>query len=338
MSAEDIDQFIQITGADKEKAIFFLESSNNDVAAAIGNFYAQDGATSNNIRTVHGSSGPSNNNDQNNKNEYYAGGVNKSHGGGSGQSVLGPADKKAKIDPEKLIGETFEKARKAGAQTDEDLQNKKSSAFSGIFNSLTGQNNSEEVNRAREAEPITIVLKMWENGFSVDEGDNVGELRSYEDPESQKFLDDIKEGYIPKELIAKHKGGKINLDMEDHKDEPYKKPEKPAYIAFSGSGQALGASSSSTSTNTNCEVDENFKINVLKSKPTTNIQMRLAGNVTVRQQFNTSHTVGDLRKFMAQKSGKTSFKIMLAYPPKVLDDDSLTLEEANLLNASVAQR
>merc|ERR1711970_676895 len=125
--------------------------------------------------------------------------------------------------------------------------------------------------------------------------------------------------------------------MEDHRDEIYKAPEKPKYVAFSGSGNSLGGVESSNS-NTSVVVDSDFDLNVKKSQPTTRIQIRLHDNTRIVQNFNTTHTVSDLRKFIAQKSGKNSFKIMTAYPSKCLDNDSLTLDEAKLLNSSVMQR
>ena len=37
-----------------------------------------------------------------------------------------------------------------------------------------------------------MVLKLWKNGFSVDDGP----LRTYSDPANQEFLDTIKKGYM----------------------------------------------------------------------------------------------------------------------------------------------
>lgn len=91
-------------------------------------------------------------------------------------------------------------------------------------------------------------------------GETAGELRSYDDEDNKKFLDEIKSGYIPKELVNKHKNGKLHLEMEDHRDEPYKAPEKPKYIAYSGEGNTLGASTSNSSTSVTVEKD--FQLNV----------------------------------------------------------------------------
>ena len=62
--------------------------------------------------------------------------------------------------------EMFKKAREAGASENDP---KSTSTFGGIFNALTGQSNAAAVNEEREAEPITVTLTFWENGFSVDE-------------------------------------------------------------------------------------------------------------------------------------------------------------------------
>lgn len=44
---------------------------------------------------------------------------------------------------------------------------------------------------------------------------------------------------IPLELRQRARGGQVNLDMEDHRDEDYFKP-KVAFKAFEGEGQKLG--------------------------------------------------------------------------------------------------
>ena len=44
---------------------------------------------------------------------------------------------------------------------------------------------------------------------------------------------------IPLELRQRSRGGQVNLDMEDHRDEDFSKP-KLAFRAFGGEGQKLG--------------------------------------------------------------------------------------------------
>lgn len=44
---------------------------------------------------------------------------------------------------------------------------------------------------------------------------------------------------VPAELRRLARGGQVNLDMEDHRDEEYVKP-KSVFKAFTGEGQKLG--------------------------------------------------------------------------------------------------
>ncbi len=51
------------------------------------------------------------------------------------------------------------------------------------------------------------------------------------------FSDSLRE--IPVELRQRFRGGQVNLDMEDHRDEDFSKP-KLVFKAFGGEGQKLG--------------------------------------------------------------------------------------------------
>lgn len=44
---------------------------------------------------------------------------------------------------------------------------------------------------------------------------------------------------IPQELLSAAKGGKVELTMEDRRNEDYS-PPKPKMVAFSGEGHTLG--------------------------------------------------------------------------------------------------
>ena len=73
---------------------------------------------------------------------------------------------------------------------------------------------------------------MWRDGFSVDDGD----IRLYNDPQHREFLQCVMKGQIPPELVKEAKGGEVNVDMEDHRDEEFVKPKvKPK--PFQGTGE-----------------------------------------------------------------------------------------------------
>lgn len=69
--------------------------------------------------------------------------------------------------------------------------------------------------------PREFTLKMWQNGFSIDDGP----LRAYNDQENREFLNDVMRGRIPRELVREAKGGEVMVNMEDHKDKPFEAPK-----------------------------------------------------------------------------------------------------------------
>jgi UBX domain-containing protein 1 len=148
---------------------------------------------------------------------FYAGGSER-----SGQQVLGPPG--AKKTPNQLISDMFKSAREAGAQVldrssaDAEPNQAQRVPFSGAGYSLSSNTESGSTNRSpspghSSAERCVRRLKMWRNGFSIDEG----ELRNYNDPSNTEFLACIQRGEVPRELIVEAHGGEVNLNMEDHR-------------------------------------------------------------------------------------------------------------------------
>lgn len=70
--------------------------------------------------------------------------------------------------------------------------------FKGTGYKLGQYNNDSEVIPAEEAppSPTEVTLRLWQNGFSI----NDGELRPYNDPVNNEFLNNIRRGEIPQEL------------------------------------------------------------------------------------------------------------------------------------------
>jgi len=83
--------------------------------------------------------------------------------------------------------------------------------------------------------PSLMVLKMWRDGFSVDDGP----LRKYDDPENEEFLASINRGEVPREIVRLARGGEAHLNMEDHRNEEFVEP-KQQRKAFAGEGHRLG--------------------------------------------------------------------------------------------------
>ncbi|XP_038052933.1 NSFL1 cofactor p47-like isoform X2 [Patiria miniata] len=283
---------------------------------------------------------------------FYAGGSDH----GSGQQVVGPRRKKNNTD--NMINDLFKSARDHGAQevgagssTSPDASSG-SYVFKGAGYRLGDSENTGPVRPepgtagtlpAKESGGTHIVLKLWKNGFSV----NDGELRDMKAPQNAAFLNDISQGKIPMELIQGSKGGEVNLDLEDHRDEEYVRP-KVKVEPFSGHGNMLGSpvpqvisTPSAASAARHDESAAQPTVSVDQSQPVTNIQIRLVDGTRLVNKFNHSHTVADIRRYItAARPAYASqvFALMTTFPNKELTDDTQTLADAKLLNAVIVQQ
>uniref|UniRef100_A0A8C0W3D3 NSFL1 cofactor p47 n=1 Tax=Castor canadensis TaxID=51338 RepID=A0A8C0W3D3_CASCN len=331
---DELREFVAVTGAEEDRARFFLESAGWDLQIALASFY-EDGGDEDIVTisqatpsSVSRGTAPSDNrvtsfrdliHDQDEDEEeeegqrFYAGGSER-----SGQQIVGPPRKKS---PNELVDDLFKGAKEHGAVAVERVTK-----------------SPGETSKPR----VHVVLKLWKSGFSLDNG----ELRSYQDPSNAQFLESIRRGEVPAELRRLAHGGQVNLDMEDHRDEDFVKP-KGAFKAFTGEGQKLGSTApqvlntSSPAQQAENEAKASSSILINESEPTTNIQIRLADGGRLVQKFNHSHRISDIRLFIVDARpamAATSFVLMTTFPNKELADENQTLKEANLLNAVIVQR
>jgi len=366
-----IAEFQNITGCDVERAKFYLESANNQLDLAISNFYESDGmevsepvpeeppqmnaaaggpppsgaaggrAAAAKSRINFPESDSEDSDDEGGK-ESYAGGSTS-----SGNVVIGPG-KKGKKD---IVGKLFRRAKESGAeevQPGEFGASGSSGAFLGGGFKLGGENTpSVAVGTPSEPteQPRTFVLKMWQDGFSIDDG----ELREYSNPTNREFLASIMKGTIPTELVREAKGGEVHVDMEDHRQEEFVKPKVSAK-PFQGAGNTLGSiapqvtATAPTSASADPAADENkakAQAKVDDSKPTSNVQVRLADGSRLVVRLNHEHTVADLRNYICTARSQYSsslFSLLTTFPNKELTDETQSLKDAGLLGAAVLQR
>ncbi|XP_075419986.1 NSFL1 cofactor p47 isoform X2 [Tenrec ecaudatus] len=368
MAAERQDalrEFVAVTGAEEDRARFYLESAGWDLQIALASFY-EDGGDEDIVTisqatpsSVSRGTAPSDNrvtsfrdliHDQDEEEEeeegqrFYAGGSER-----SGQQIVGPPRKKS---PNELVDDLFKGAKEHGAVAVERVtkspgESSKPRPFAGGGYRLGAAPEEESAyvageRRRHSGQDVHVVLKLWKSGFSLDNG----ELRSYQDPANAQFLESIRRGEVPGELRRLAHGGQVNLDMEDHRDEDFVKP-KGAFKAFTGEGQKLGSTApqvlntSSPAQQAENEAKASSSVSIDEAEPTTNIQIRLADGGRLVQKFNHSHRISDIRLFIVDARpamAATSFVLMTTFPNKELADESQTLREANLLNAVIVQR
>ncbi|OWK03289.1 NSFL1C [Cervus elaphus hippelaphus] len=344
MAAERQDalrEFVAVTGAEEDRARFFLESAGWDLQIALASFY-EDGGDEDIVTisqatpsSVSRGTAPSDNrvtsfrdliHDQDEDEEEEEGQRKKS--------------------PNELVDDLFKGAKEHGAVAVERVtkspgETSKPRPFAGGGYRLGAAPEEESAyvageRRRHSGQDVHVVLKLWKTGFSLDNG----ELRSYQDPSNAQFLESIRRGEVPAELRRLAHGGQVNLDMEDHRDEDFVKP-KGAFKAFTGEGQKLGSTApqvlntSSPAQQAENEAKASSSISIDESQPTTNIQIRLADGGRLVQK------ISDIRLFIVDARpamAATSFVLMTTFPNKELADENQTLKEANLLNAVIVQR
>nr|XP_018908374.1 PREDICTED: NSFL1 cofactor p47-like [Bemisia tabaci] len=385
---ELISQFANIASVETERAKFYLEAADWKLEVALASFYENCGSDSPDIVEVENdassdsasapppvpakaSSDPApsssaaepkkkpkpssssriatlasfkdkeENSDEDEGQAFYAGGSEH-----SGQQVIGPGKKK-----KDFVYEMFKSVQEQGAEiVDASNPVSRSSAFEGTGYRLGATSNDTEVvnsssSTSRQSSAVAITLKLWREGFSIDDGP----IREYTNPENQDFLDAIKRGEVPQELVRNARGGEFHLNMEDHRFEDYVAP-KPKVKAFAGEGHVLGNPSPAV-VGTTKVLDEKDRlanenqakqtIPVDESSPTTSIQIRLADGTRLVARLNHSHTVGDVRRYITVARPHyeiQNFTLMTTFPSKELSDPSQTIAEAGILNASLLQR
>ena len=379
---ELITKFMSITGSNNDRAQFFLESAQWDLNEAVQAFFDEAGtfdplhydnssdedilpeksaniikpivegqkqheakiAPRNKIATI--ASFQNSRNTDDDQQAYYAGGSEH----GAGQQILGPTMKKNND----FVKDLFESARHHGAEDVQHAASEKENpnmkkSFGGTGYKLGDSEGQSFIQQAHPQDQFDqkleskkeIILKMWRNGFSV----NDGPLREYSDPANKSFLESIKKGQVPKELISSTRGH-VDLAMEDHREEDYVKPKQSDVTPFAGTGQRLGSPvatilSSALKTVPLSGSDTAPSIEINTTLPVTQLQIRLADGKRLVGKFNHTHHVSDVRDFIIHSHPEYSnvnFILMTNFPNEEITNEFVTLSEAKLLNAVLVQK
>ena len=184
--------------------------------------------------------------------------------------------------------------------------------------------------------PQTHVVTFWSNGFTV----NDGPLRAYDDPRNTPFMEAVSKGQCPPELVPANPTTPININLV-RKDADYEPPPEPKYVAFSGAGRTLASPPSPTAAPP--EIDTappdpakgtakektpfSGEWSCDDSKPSASVQLRLRDGSRKVAKFNLTHTVRDVRAFIASAApaaaGDGNYALQLAgFPPERLDDEA----------------
>ncbi|QCD77177.1 hypothetical protein DEO72_LG1g799 [Vigna unguiculata] len=259
--------------------------------------------------------------------EYYTGGEK------SGMLVQDPS-KGNDVDA------IFNQARQLGAverPLDQLQEPPRSTSFAGTGRLLSGETAQSTTNQQPESVVHNIVF--WSNGFTV----NDGPLRRLDDPENASFLESIKKSECPKELEPADRRSSVNVNLI-RRNENYPEPERQ-HVPFQGEGRTNGSSSTSvptaSSTPPTTAPTPSAGLVVDQSLPSTSIQIRLADGTRLISHFNHHHVISDIRAFIdaSRPGGRQNYQLqIMGFPPKILTDESQTIEQAGLANSVVIQK
>jgi len=192
---------------------------------------------------------------------------------------------------------------------------------------------------AAPAPRVRRELHLWQNGFSVDDGD----LYRYDDPANARTLELINSGHAPLEILNVERGQEVDVEVRPHKDEEYVRP-KSKYKPFSGSGQRLGSptpgvastpphaptAAPATTTAASSSTSAAPKVVVDDATPAVTLQIRLGDGTRLQSRFNTTHTIGDVYGFVnaaSPASTQRPYALMTTFPSTELADRKVQLGE-----------
>ncbi|KAF2743509.1 SEP-domain-containing protein [Sporormia fimetaria CBS 119925] len=184
--------------------------------------------------------------------------------------------------------------------------------------------------------PVRRALHLWRNGFSVDDGP----LHRFDDPANAEALAMMNAGRAPYHVLNVAMGQPVDVELHRHEDEDYKAPKKK-YVPFAGSGQRLGsptpgvtstpppapaATQHTAAASTSAPAQPSVDID--SSVPVVTLQIRLGDGTRLQSRFNTTHTVGDVYKFVdaaRPDSQQRAYALMTTFPSKELSDKAQVL-------------
>ncbi|RBR23107.1 uncharacterized protein FIESC28_04102 [Fusarium coffeatum] len=254
----------------------------------------------------------------------------------SGLAVQDPSQQEA--GPKKLISDILAKAKANAARPEADNEAGPSepSRFRGTGQTLGGdgvesRSIPDPLGPVRQnAESQERVLHIWQDGFSIDDGD----LRRFDDPANQADLALIRSGRAPLHLMNVQHDQPIDVKLHQH-ETPYQ-PQPKQYRPFGGSGQRLGAvvpgagESSSSTAAPAAAPSSSSAPTVNDSQPTVMIRIQMPDGTRLPAQFNTTHTVGDVYGFVqgaSQETRNRPWVLSTTFPNKDHTDHSLVLGE-----------
>ncbi|KJZ74516.1 hypothetical protein HIM_06112 [Hirsutella minnesotensis 3608] len=264
---------------------------------------------------------------------------------GGEKSGLAVQDPKQEGGSRGIINDILAKAKANASRPDaaSEAGPSTSSRFRGTGMTLGGEGVESRAipdplgpSRSVNLEPQERVLHVWQDGFSIDDG----ELRRFDDPANQADLSMIRSGRAPLHLMNVQHDQPVDVKLHQH-DTPYT-PQPRRYKPFSGEGRRLGspvpgvaAGSGSSSSSTAAATTQPSAASVHtepvvdSSQPTIMIRIQMPDGTRLPARFNTTQTIGDVYGFVQGASPETRNRpwvLATTFPNKEHRDKDLVLD------------
>jgi len=317
--SDSVAQICSITGISPEQATKLLEMSNNDLDAAINLFFE------------HGAEFSEQPKPQTQPEYTYKPQVEED----TKIPIQHPEEKNSEDDKddgdghEKGIEEIMKIAQEEhGAKSFSEIGAQEEEKWVGTAHKVGAKGATSEKIHTDSKQDKRRIIKFYKDCFTLDDGPP----RKFVDPANKEFLEAIRDGRYPREIMPKH-GPEVEVELIDLKNEEWKPAPKDKNY-FEGKGQSM-----SDKTSTSGSSHSVAKELVLDStKPSGSIKIRFLDGTQKVVKANHDHNVGDLRSHLEaiHPCGKP-FQLNVTSPPQALTNMNITLKEAGVIGAAVVQ-
>lgn len=150
-------------------------------------------------------------------------------------------------------------------------------------------------------------MTVWQNGFSVDDGETPPQLLTFQEHEGRlvSVIESMKRGEVPREF--RKYGQDVDMHLDDKRDQEFAPPKKTVK-SFTGAGFRLGAPTVVTTSTSAAPIGGMQPVShtlatppshtVDETQPVTKLQLRLADGTRLVARFNLTHSIADVRRFI----------------------------------------
>lgn len=337
MNTTDLtDSFVAVTGASPALAQQYLSRNNNDLEAAIEDFYDSEKDAPASAPTPKRSArlgvrtlrdlGDDDDDDRTSPN-LFTGGEK------SALQVENPDNKKEPLMVERIL----QRAREQMSEPDdrESAAAPPATFWGGGFKLGDLTQALQPVAGARRApQKAQREIVFWRQGFTV----GGGPLNRYDDPANARVLEDLRQGRVPVLLLDVEVGQDVDVSVLRRTDEDY--VERRPVGGFGGAGQRLGLpvpGDNTPSPAAPAAVEETAAAETGDSP----VQIRFANGKRVTRRFNSSDSVADVYAFVRRHEHNDplrEFVLSHAFPVLPIAESEQTVADAKLKNAVLVQR